>query len=120
MEPGAAGRNGICLRAQRGGSGVVIEVSDTGGGIARELQERIFEPFFTTKPVGVGTGLGLSICHNVVSQMGGELTVESEPGKGSLFRVALPFGDGVLEAAAVLADIHSGTAGRPQATGTGK
>jgi signal transduction histidine kinase len=99
IEPGAAGRNRICLRAQRRGSRVVIEVSDTGAGIARELQERIFEPFFTTKPVGVGTGLGLSICHSVVSQMGGELTVESEPGKGSLFRVALPLAGGVLEAA---------------------
>jgi signal transduction histidine kinase len=99
IEPGAAGRNRICLRAQRRGSRVVIEVSDTGAGIPRELQERIFEPFFTTKPVGVGTGLGLAICHSVVSQMGGELTVESEPGKGSLFRVALPLAGGVLEAA---------------------
>jgi signal transduction histidine kinase len=113
IEPGAAGRNRIGLRAERRGSRVVIEVSDTGAGIARELQERIFEPFFTTKPVGVGTGLGLAICHSVVSQMGGELTVESEPGKGSLFRVALPLAGG-LEAAAVPATLHSGTAGRPQ------
>jgi signal transduction histidine kinase len=119
IEPGAARRNRICLRAQRRGSRVVIEVSDTGAGIARELQERIFEPFFTTKPVGVGTGLGLALCHNFVSQMGGELTVESEPGKGSLFRVALPLGDGVLESAAVPAHFQSGTAGSPQATGAG-
>jgi signal transduction histidine kinase len=119
IEPGAAGRNRICVRAHLRGSRVVIEVSDTGAGIPRELQERIFEPFFTTKPVGVGTGLGLAICHSIVSQMGGELTVESEPGRGSLFRVALPLGDGVGEAAAVPAHFQSGKAGSPQARGAG-
>src|SRR5207249_4272954 len=61
-----------------------------GAGIAPELLARLFDPFFTTKPVGEGTGLGLSICHGIVSALGGELTVESEPGRGSTFRVALP------------------------------
>jgi signal transduction histidine kinase/ActR/RegA family two-component response regulator len=69
---------------------VVIEVSDTGCGIAPEHLPRIFDPFYTTKPPGVGTGLGLSICHGIVSGMKGEIEVESAPGKGSTFRVLLP------------------------------
>jgi PAS domain S-box-containing protein len=66
-----------------------IEITDTGSGIAPEVLPRIFDPFFTTKPVGVGTGLGLSICHGIVSGLGGEIQVESTPGKGSTFRVLL-------------------------------
>lgn len=69
---------------------VVVEIKDTGSGIAPENLTRIFDAFFTTKPVGVGTGLGLSICHRIVSNLGGELQVESELGKGSTFRVVLP------------------------------
>jgi CheY-like chemotaxis protein len=69
---------------------VVIEVRDTGVGIAKEIRGRIFEPFFTTKPVGVGTGLGLAICHGIVTSLGGKLTVDSEVGRGSIFRVELP------------------------------
>jgi len=69
---------------------VVIEVRDTGSGIAPEHLGRIFDAFFTTKPVGVGTGLGLSICHRIVRSLGGELEVESELDAGSTFRVSLP------------------------------
>jgi PAS domain S-box-containing protein len=69
---------------------VAIEISDTGCGIAPDAVGRIFDPFFTTKPAGVGTGLGLSICHGIVGALRGELLVESEPGKGSTFRVILP------------------------------
>jgi signal transduction histidine kinase len=69
---------------------VVIEVHDNGIGIAPQVRGRIFEPFFTTKPVGIGTGLGLAICHGVVASLGGSLTVESEVGRGSMFRVELP------------------------------
>ncbi len=69
---------------------VVIEVSDTGCGIAPEVLPRIFDPFFTTKPPGVGTGLGLSIVHGIVTSMKGEISVESTPGQGSTFRVVLP------------------------------
>ncbi|WP_164018081.1 ATP-binding protein [Pyxidicoccus trucidator] len=69
---------------------VVVEVRDTGQGIPPERLERIFDPFFTTRPEGQGLGLGLSISHSLVTRMGGELTVESEPGLGSLFRVRLP------------------------------
>jgi ligand-binding sensor domain-containing protein/signal transduction histidine kinase/CheY-like chemotaxis protein len=68
----------------------VVEVSDTGSGIAPEVLPRIFEPFFTTKPVGVGTGLGLSICHGYVQAQGGDIRVRSTLGKGSTFQVMLP------------------------------
>jgi PAS domain S-box-containing protein len=67
-----------------------VSISDTGSGIAPDVLPRIFDPFFTTKPVGVGTGLGLSICHGIVSGLGGEIQVESTPGKGSRFTVLLP------------------------------
>jgi PAS domain S-box-containing protein len=74
------------------GQRVIVEVADTGSGIAAELTERIFEPFVTTKPIGEGTGLGLSICHGIVTSLGGEITVVSELGRGSMFRVSLPSG----------------------------
>ncbi|MEW5944972.1 MAG: ATP-binding protein, partial [bacterium] len=70
--------------------GVEITFEDEGGGIAPEIRERIFEPFFTTKPPGEGTGLGLSISYRIVEKYGGRIEVESEPGRGSVFRVALP------------------------------
>jgi two-component system cell cycle sensor histidine kinase/response regulator CckA len=69
---------------------VVMEVHDNGVGIPADLLGRIFEPFFTTKPIGVGTGLGLAICHGIVTSLGGTLSVESEPGHGSVFRIELP------------------------------
>jgi len=71
---------------------VVVEVRDTGVGIPQENLHRLFDPFFTTKPVGVGTGLGLSISHGIVKGMGGRIAVESEPGRGTAFRVFLPIG----------------------------
>jgi PAS domain S-box-containing protein len=68
----------------------VIEVRDTGPGIPASVIGRVFDPFFTTKPIGIGTGLGLSICHNIVTSMGGEITVRSQEGEGAVFRVVLP------------------------------
>jgi signal transduction histidine kinase len=68
----------------------VVVVKDTGAGIAPEHLSRLFDPFFTTKPAGVGTGLGLSICHGIITGLGGRITVESEQGRGTLFRVSLP------------------------------
>jgi nitrogen-specific signal transduction histidine kinase/ActR/RegA family two-component response regulator len=69
---------------------VVIDIEDTGSGIAPEMQSRIFEPFFSTKPVGVGTGLGLSICYGIVRGFAGDIEVESAPGQGTTFHVRLP------------------------------
>jgi len=66
-----------------------LSVTDTGQGMDEETMERIFEPFFTTKPVNKGTGLGLSVVHGIVTSLGGDITVESTPGKGSAFRVFL-------------------------------
>jgi PAS domain S-box-containing protein len=69
---------------------VVIEITDTGPGMAPEVCRRLFSPFFTTKPVGVGTGLGLSISHRIVSELGGEITVDTALGRGTCFRITLP------------------------------
>ncbi len=69
---------------------VVVEIRDTGRGIAPEALPRVFDPFFTTRAVGQGVGLGLSMCHGMVQSMGGRISVESEPGRGSVFRVVLP------------------------------
>jgi two-component system NtrC family sensor kinase len=72
------------------GPEVVIEVRDTGEGISREHLKRIYDPFFTTKGQGHGTGLGLSVSYGIVREHGGTITVESAPGKGTTFEVALP------------------------------
>ena len=90
LPEGRAEHNEIRVTTRLDGERVVVEVRDTGAGIPPEIVGRIFDPFFTTKAVGVGTGLGLAICQRIVTDMGGELTVESEMGKGTTFRVALP------------------------------
>ncbi|MBI4273734.1 MAG: PAS domain-containing protein [Rhizobiales bacterium] len=69
---------------------VLVEVSDTGTGIAPELLEKIFEPFFSTKEVGKGTGLGLSTVYGIVKQTGGFIYPQSEPGTGTAFHIFLP------------------------------
>jgi len=68
----------------------VLEVHDTGRGIAPEDLPRIFDPFFTTKPPGIGTGLGLAVCHGIVSSLGGEIEAQARTGGGTTFRVTMP------------------------------
>ncbi|PYQ18982.1 MAG: hypothetical protein DMF79_13645, partial [Acidobacteria bacterium] len=72
------------------GDTVVVEVSDTGVGIKREDIKRIYDPFFTTKGIGRGTGLGLSVSYGIVQEHGGAIFVDSVPGQGTTFQVALP------------------------------
>jgi two-component system cell cycle sensor histidine kinase/response regulator CckA len=72
------------------GDYVVVEVADTGTGIAPDVIDRIFEPFFSTKDVGKGTGLGLSTVYGIVKQTGGFIHPESEVGRGTVFRIFLP------------------------------
>ncbi len=68
----------------------IIEISDNGCGMDKEMKRHIFNPFFTTKAPAGGTGLGLYVCHNLVQGIGGYIEVESKPGQGSTFRVILP------------------------------
>ncbi len=83
------GKLSVRARVENGES-VRVDVADTGCGIPRECIDRIFEPFFTTKPMGQGTGLGLSVSYGIVQEIGGRITVDSEPGKGTTFSVFLP------------------------------
>lgn len=80
----------LTLRTYLRGNRIWIEVIDTGSGMTEEVVNRAFEPFFTTKPIGKGTGLGLSTVYGVVSQAGGEVTIDSAPARGTTFRIWLP------------------------------
>ncbi|MEQ8331301.1 MAG: response regulator [Longimicrobiales bacterium] len=69
---------------------VVVTVSDTGVGMDEDTRRRVFEPFFTTKPAHSGTGMGLATVYGIVNRCGGSVDVESTPGNGAVFRVAIP------------------------------
>ncbi|HVZ81044.1 MAG TPA: ATP-binding protein [bacterium] len=90
IAPGNVEGNRIQVSLAREGDQVAVRVADSGKGIPPEVLPRIFDPFFTTKPVGQGTGLGLSISRDIIRGYGGEISVESEPGKGTVFTIRLP------------------------------
>ncbi len=94
--------NELRLSTSVEGDMVKITISDTGSGIPPEHLARVFDPFFTTKPAGQGTGLGLAISYDIMRRLGGDMTVESEVGVGTSFRVALPI-RGVSERSASVA-----------------
>ncbi len=80
----------ITIKTMLADKNIVIEIGDTGCGIAKENISRIFEPFFTTKDVGKGTGLGLNVAYNIVKKHNGKIGVESEKGQGTIFTIRLP------------------------------
>jgi signal transduction histidine kinase len=88
----ASGRSDgrISLSTRSAGADAVVEIADNGGGIPEDLLPLIFDPFFTTRRIGEGMGLGLSISHSIVADHHGRIEVESEAGRGALFRVILP------------------------------
>lgn len=77
------------------GDKVVVAITDDGPGISEDVQHRLFEPFFTTKEMGEGTGLGLSICKDIIQRHGGEILVDSEPGR-TTFTVSIPQNGGYV------------------------
>jgi two-component system NtrC family sensor kinase len=80
----------LILRARNENDHVLVEISDTGVGIAPENLTKIFDPFFTTKEIGRGTGLGLAVCYGIVTEHGGRLDVQSVVGGGTTFTISLP------------------------------
>src|SRR5690606_142482 len=91
----------LSIGVKSGARSVEIAVSDTGSGIAPDELSNLFDPFYSTKQAGRGLGLGLSISYGLVRDIGGAITVDSRPGKGSTFTVRLPLAhSGVGEAAA--------------------
>ncbi len=88
-----SGVHAVCngCHADMTGSFVELAVSDNGPGIAADILPRIFDPFYTTKRVGKGTGMGLAVVHGVVHRCGGHVLVDSQPGRGTVVRVMLPF-----------------------------
>ncbi len=89
----AVGKSGtirLATKYNRDNRDVTISVSDTGYGIEKKNLSRIFDPFFTTKPTGEGTGLGLSVSYGIIKNHGGHISVDSKPGKGTIFTVILP------------------------------
>ncbi len=89
-EQAIEGQGSITLTTINDANQIKITISDSGVGIPEKILDRIMDPFFTTKDPGVGTGLGLSITYKIIEEHGGQINVNSEPGKGSEFRIILP------------------------------
>jgi two-component system NtrC family sensor kinase len=96
MEPMGRGQLRVVTRVD--GSSVILEMIDTGPGIAPAVRARIFEPFFTTKPEGEGTGLGLSVSYGIVTAHGGTIEVADTSPNGTTFRITLPSAEAVARA----------------------
>ncbi len=103
--------DGSAQQQQQSGRYAVLAVSDTGTGIAPEHLSRIFEPFFSTKAEGKGSGLGLAMVYGFAKQSGGHVTVGSEPGKSTTFRLYLPSASGTAEPLGRTDATPSGTGG---------
>jgi PAS domain S-box-containing protein len=80
----------LTLTARQDESDVTASIQDTGSGIKKQYLDKVFNPFFTTKEPGAGTGLGLSIAHHIISKLGGRITIDTEEGHGTTFRIVLP------------------------------
>lgn len=80
----------ITISTKNKGNLVNLSVRDTGTGMTKEIKEKIFDPFFTTKPIGYGTGLGLSVVKGIIDSHEGNISVQTTPGKGSIFQIVLP------------------------------
>jgi histidine kinase len=80
----------IKLKTRVEGKNVIVEVSDTGKGIPKDILDKVFEPFFTTKSVGEGTGLGLSISYGIIKDCGGSIKIITEEDKGASFLITFP------------------------------
>jgi len=101
-------RGTITIQTGADDESVWVEIADTGSGIPADKIGRIFDPFYTTKPVGKGTGLGLSLSYGIVQHHAGHITVHSEPGTGTRFRVTLPIrqtGSGVKQPSGIPAHV---------------
>jgi two-component system, NtrC family, sensor kinase len=86
----ARGEGKLTVQTRRHNNGIRISFHDDGPGMEPETRRRVFDPFFTTKDPGEGTGLGLTISYGIIEEHGGQLTVESQPGRGSTFIIELP------------------------------
>ncbi len=89
----AHGKGRLTVITEKAGDFVRASFADDGPGISKDNMRRLFNPFFSTKEVGKGTGLGLSICHGIITEHGGRIWAESEPGKGTTFFIELPVHD---------------------------
>jgi two-component system NtrC family sensor kinase len=88
--PHGSGHVAVLTLRSEDGESAVLEVTDDGEGIPKEVLDRIFDPFFTTKDDGKGVGLGLAVVYGIVESHGGTIEVRTAPGKGTTFEVSLP------------------------------
>lgn len=84
------GRGSITLRCGQSGEQAWVEIEDTGVGMSERVRTHVFDPFFTTRPIGQGVGLGLSMAYGIIQKHGGAISVSSEEGIGTVFRIVLP------------------------------